>query len=455
MKRTLLIVVAVLLVWGEFVAPEAAEFVMDPDELPEARVAGWRIAFTRNGTPVVGRDGRWLFDAGLNYAMPGWKEWGTQVRRSSHEDGWKKRGDSLVFHGTLHDTDRTPRFRFTETVTLLPYGLRFNYEISPLEKRRLKEFGICLHLPVAHNRGSLADFWPGLEGLQFPNKNRKGVLLKSTGRGAVIRGAEGMRVGLVFPKAVRWRTLDDRRWELNTFRVLGLDATAVRQLREGKTARLTYDLVLGEKPYPSAGTGAFTLETGPYGQLAIYSADGRRRIAGGVYDTHEGRRWMGKSARPEAGVVAESDGQPKLCGGLWESRKSTLRYSAKVKQDGDSAVLEMRLSPETDSPCPDTVRMGFYVPAKDVSVAVSGPGNTEKQNSRDESHDSPVHRVRIGFTAGQDLVLDSDREWNVQKTKISRQPCYLVSVAPIPGEDGEVLWRVRMKNTGEVKEVQR
>jgi len=222
-------------------------FVFSDDDLPEARIAGHRIAFTRNGAIMVALNGHWLFGVGLGYTTTNWSEWGTQVRRAHARDSWEPEGPAgkgMRTEGTLFDSNRVPHFKFVQRARLIPGGLRLEYEVTPLEARKVKGFGIVVQCPVAETLPARFDFWPGFVGLALPEKQKQAVLINTRSRAAVLHLAGGPRAAVVGDRELAWSVYDDRTWHLNVFRLVGWDAKATATLSQGRSATFICDLLL-------------------------------------------------------------------------------------------------------------------------------------------------------------------------------------------------------------------
>ena len=420
------------------VCGHAGGFVVPDDDLPTARVGDWKVAFTRNGALVAGRDDEWLMDVGIYYAMPGYNEWGTQVRRSAHSDRWQKHKDVLVFNGTLHDIDRNHRFTFRQQTELVPHGLRLSYEVTPLQKRKLQEFGLVLHLPVIGSRGARAEFWPGFQSVILPDKHRRGVLLRNTAQGATVHLPGGRSAALALHQPVNWRSLDDRHWELNTYRLLALDPAAARSLSKGEKVTFSFDLLLGQGAGQTVAVDNSEVHLDPYGRLALRGAENDKRIEGGLW---KGRWLFGESVPFAVGEEKEHEGKVE---GRWRRGTTVGRYSAQLETEGELCRVIYRLVREEGDWPPENVRLAFSVPHGQVAsleVEEAGEPTETSESAPERSH------AKLVLKTGETWTLSSPADWTVAQQKIARTNCRLLSVAPASTGDGALTWEVEISRS--------
>lgn len=242
--KTLLVAALAVLIGGAAMADDG--FFLPDDDLPEARVGAYRVAFLRNGTFAVARDGRWLLDGGLGFATPGWAEWGTQVRRSAAGDSWESadEGKTLVTRGTMFDIKRKPRFRLVQRASLIPNGLRFEYVITPLESKPLLGLGLVLHFPIAETKGGIVKFPPADRQSVLPAEQKKPGVASAKSPSMTLDLGEGRQVSVTMERPAAWAVTDDRTWNEEMFRFIGWDAEATAAAARGETARLKFDLML-------------------------------------------------------------------------------------------------------------------------------------------------------------------------------------------------------------------
>jgi hypothetical protein len=266
----------------------ADQFVLSEDDLPEAVAGEYRVAFTRNGAITIAREGKWLFDAGLGYMVSGWSEWGTQIRRSSPTDGWtvEGNGEALLFKGTLFDTGSKPRFTFSQRVEIIPGGLRVNYTMTANDKRPIEAAGLAAHMPAELYGGGAVEFRPGLSHMGLPKLAGKSVMGAANGRMAVLLGGDAI-AGFLGHTSLRWQLLDDREWNLNTFRIIGWDETFAAKLSLGGPAEFGCDILLGDMARERAVVGEVECVLDAVGWAAV-SVAGQARLRGGLARFAEG-----------------------------------------------------------------------------------------------------------------------------------------------------------------------
>jgi hypothetical protein len=416
----------------------AGRFVVPDEDLPTARLGEWKVAFARNGAVVAGSGDEWLMDVGIHYSMPGYNEWGTQIRRSASADRWQEQDDALVFSGTLHDIHRNPRFTFQQRIELLPHGLRLSYEVTPLQKRKLQEFGLTLHLPIVGSRGSRAEFWPGFQSVLFPEGHRRGVLLRNTAQGATVRLPGGRDVALALEKPVKWRSLDDRHWELNTYRLLAIDDAATRALSRGETVTFSFDFLLGQEAGNTVSVANTEVHLDLYGRLALRGAEHDKLIEGGLLADGK-RRWLFAESLPSA--VGEKEEPEMEVEGRWQHGQTIGRYSAQLDKKGDLCRINYRLVREEGDWPPENVRLAFAVPQGQVaSLQVEGGGEpTDGTESAEERS-----RAELTMKTGETWTFSSPNGWTVVQQKIGRTNCRILSVAPVSSEPEALIWKVEI-----------
>lgn len=322
--------------FGSFRVPEG--------DLPSAIVNGYEVAFTRNGSFVVGKDGRWLFDGGLCFADAGWKTWGTQIRRSEADDDWRLAADDLLlFEGTLSDENRRPWFKFEQQVAPIANGLRFRYEVTPNRRRTgVREFGLVFHLPAKKFAGGEVGFWPGFSVVPLAAEMGEPHLIGPVDA----RGAEWACDGARAFSAVgqgewQWFLFDDRNWELNLFRLFGRIPSLATPLRRGDTVSLEFDLLLGadKEEFLPQPPGRWILDR--YGRTA-FLLDGRKMIEGGVYLGEAADRWLFADVVPAGDLVRTEDGIIE-CSQVVDLGDHSAESQVAVRAKGEEVVISSRI----------------------------------------------------------------------------------------------------------------
>jgi hypothetical protein len=391
-------------------------------DLPEARVHGYRIAFTRNGAFVVGRDGAWLFDCGLGFATPDWKDWGTQLRRSSPEDSWRRQDNGvLVFRGSLYDTNRNRWFAVTEEVSITPAGLGFACEVRPAMKQKLLGFGLVLHCPVRRGVEGQARFWPGVTDIVLPKEKGVPFLGAAQGRGAEIALGSAGHFGLAGDRGIAWSVSDDRAWELNTFRLIGWDTSTTAGLDKGEAARFSFHLVLA--PYPSLAMdeqGNVRCSVGAFGRMTV--TDGRRRLLeGGLALAGKQPDWLcsysepGDMSETEVRTVAQRGKQKLVCRvALARAEAGTAANFAVQGGSKDDANYR----PEFAAVVPVSLLAGPAVPAV-TATGEPRPGG-----------------VVLTYKDGLLLHLGGPGTWAIEEQEVAGVKCCLLRTALKDGGDG-------------------
>jgi predicted small lipoprotein YifL len=442
MKRGLTALAVIALLLTAAACPiSAGALDVPPDDLPTAHVGQWKVAFSRNGAMVAGRGDQWLFDVGLNYAMPGWKEWGTQVRRSAPDDGWKKKDGVLEFHGTLHDIKRVERFSFQQRVSLLPGGLRLTYEVTPLQTRKLREFGLVVHLPVLGSQGTRVCFWPGFQHLVFPEKRKGAVLSRHNATGVALDLPQGHRAALILRKPVRWRALDDRRWQLNTYRLLGLDAGAARALSSGEKVSFSFDLLLGSEGLCEAEFGPAEVVLDASGRIAMRGPDVEKRIEGGLLHGGSGR-WLFTNVLAQTVAEKGSVQRPGEVRGSWSHGKGRATCVAELRKENGTGRLRFRLLKEQGRWPPDDLRLGFSVPASRIASLEVVADAEEKET---ESQAGGGRKAVLRLKNGGIWTLKTSVAWTEDRRKIAGTDCRIVSAPPSQSEDEALTWEMTVR----------
>lgn len=249
-----------------------SQFLTPDDDLPEARVGQFRVAFTRNGAVVVGHDGKWLFDSGLVFWTKSWENWGTQIRRAKDTDAWSPLSadsQSIHFDGTLFSFNNNPRYTFQQDISAIPGGLHFHYKVAPLDANELKGAGIAVQLPVAYAGGGVVAL------------NDKKITLSSTpgaplGSGAAkilkISLQNGSTISYVSERPFSWSISDQRKHRNPTFSLFGSEKETVAALNQGKPTEFSFDLIL-EQTAASAAPQQAALNPDPKAPVIVLPDD--------------------------------------------------------------------------------------------------------------------------------------------------------------------------------------
>ena len=440
-----------------FADENEARIIAPEDDLPGATIDGYRIDFTPNGAIVVSRDGTGLFDGGLVYAMPGWKEWGTQIRKSGRQDRWELHPEdptSLLSHGTLFDFSGKERFRFTQRTAVISGGVRLSYNITPLAKRELGTFGLVLRFPVLQTKGARAGFWPGFAEPVLPQNLKSASLYRGNARGAYVSIAGRPRVQAVAGKRLQWTLLDDRRWQMNTYRFIGSDRGLTTALSKGEKVDFTFDILLGDRACKDLPLGKGRLTIDPYGRIAVH-ASGKKLAEGGLEVQARPRGWLYETARPTATMLDGRGTSGACASGIANGLGTELAYDVQVAVENEQALLTFGVHKAKDETQKGGIRFALAIPASEVEAL---PTTTASKAA--PAPDAPVsekepgeHRIVVAFQNGLALELEAETSWEIGKTKISGQECLLLSVPTSEvGENGQkaaVRVSVRLKSDTE------
>jgi len=431
-------------------AEESPQLVVPGDDLPYAVTGGYRIDFTRNGAFVVSRDGHYLFDGGLVYTSPDWKEWGTQIRKSDDVDSWQtdplENAPKLQVHGTLFDFNRNARFTFAESAEVIPGGLRLSYGITPLEKRQIGAFGVTLHFPVAETADARAVFSPGLDSVAMPKDLEGATIYSGTARAATVAVAAKPRVMVAGSGSIGWRLLDYRTWGVNAYWLVGMDSALRQPLSRGETASFTFDVWLGDAAAHRIALGPAWCVADPYGGIAI-EAGGERIAAGGLAGEGEQLKWIHATARaevPGGDADAEASGQS-------GSTQGPLGYDVKLAREPDNAVLvtyKMHRLDDAKGDCRARLTLAIPMPKAPSSPPEHSTGVEGGVPASGGSAAPAAQRVlQVVCRDGRVLTVEAADALSTSRAQVNGTDCSLASV-PIrsPEGDGATVW-VRLKLT--------
>lgn len=407
MGRRISCCVVLLFVLSACLPALADQFILTDGDLPEASISQYRVAFTRNGAVNLAKDGKWLMDAGLGYMLSEWSEWGTQIRRSSATDGWtvEGNGESLLFKGTLYDINRNPHFTFTERVTLIPGGLRFEYSVTSNDKRAIENAGIIVNMPTEVHGGSVIDFRPGLAHIELPKLLGKAVMSGSNAAMAIV-SRDGPVAAFLCPSTMRWLLMDDRTWNLNTFRFIAWSQDFADKLSAGESAEFQYDLLLDELVRERAEASNVTCTIDPVGWAEVFS--GQLKLRGGPASAVDGkltfaRGGTGEQAEAEAFAVKSSV----------ENDEITLNYRVMTQRmPGENRRIV--LSGVLPSGSALTDEAGQALTPGDAPVA-AGKQILISWKESPKVAQQPDGTYSVSWEKTPKLLLSSDRPWSIVK----------------------------------------
>ena len=409
------------------------------DDLPSAALGDCRVDFTRNGAFVVSTNRRYLFDGGLIYATPQWTEWGPQIWRSAPDDSWaldSEHGTRLVTHGTLFDFRGNQRFTFAEQAETGPGALQLSYQITPLAGGELAKFGVVLHFPIAETAGAEATFWPGFRRQIMPAEFKEEALASGSARGVVIRVAGDPRAAVIGRGSMNWTLHDDRKWELNTFRLMGGDPAVEQALSSGKPASLSFEVLLGDAVAQRVPLGAGQCETDRYGRIALV-ASGRRIAEGGLAWKGEPLRWLHESSTP---FVPPTPGPAsRMTYTVTDDSGSELICSLGTRSEAGSGLTASYTARRPKAQ--EATREIELILAVPVSETVSTPRLQDLPGSPvgpASSGSRPRYAIQVAYRDGHVLELAAGQPWRTGNATVSDVECYLLCV-PTETTEGEDL----------------
>lgn len=443
-----LVGVACSLTWA---TEEKARILTPEDDLPTAIVGDYRVDFTRNGAFVVSRNGRYLFDGGLIHAVPEWSEWGTQIRRSDHSDSWEldpQHRTRLVTRGTLFDLNRNERFAFVQQVEPRPRGLRFSYDVTPLAQRELANFGLVLHFPIAETANRWVTFWPGFHGALMPAEFQAEALESCRARAATIWTSDRPRLAVVGDDDMDWTVHDDRRWGLNTFRLIGSHGAVTESLGRGDSASFSFEVLLGGAVSSRLPLGPGGCESDRYGRFAIFLG-GTKIAEGGLAWEGEPVRWLYETAAPADARPSEMSWEVAALSNAADGQGTSVTYSMGLRAESDAevAVTYTVLEPAREQ-LRGSVKLLLAVPASEV---VSAPATETSDDAVARRAQGAAqrgglrHTTQVAYRSGATLQLMADQPWAITEATVSEQECHMLSISTHKTEDGGLTASVRLR----------
>ena len=422
------------------------KFVVPENDLPEALVHGRRVAFTRNGAVVVAKEERWLFDLGLNYATPGWQEWGTQIRRSDVKDMWQadpQTPDLLTTRGSLFSINSDKRFQFSQQSRIVPGGLQLNYDIVPLTKQTLEGFGLVCHLPVAETPKAKVVMWPGFSEVVLPEQNDDAVLANVTARAAVLYVSGKPRCAFIGRRGMAWSVYDDRKWRLNLFRIVARDPALLEPLNRGESARFSAELLLGEAAVHTIPLERGHCEVDRYGRLALFTPTGKL-LEGGVASGGSSVQWLYETAEPASEMNDTLPVEPFQAHGKGVLGEKAVTYDVEAAEEETTVKTTFRFRGVLDAQERDSIKATFAIP----QVRLVGPPEPALLNKpKDEAMAAEEsvfgHAMTATSEQGVILTLESQTPWELQTLDVEGTPCFVLTAEARRGEDGDYETSVR------------
>lgn len=412
------------------VSDAGERFNLSDSDLPGLAVEDCHVAFTRNGALSVEKNGVWLFDTGLGYAAAGWKEWGTQVRRSAKQDGWTAADDgkTIVTHGTMFDINSAPRFRIVQKAVLIPNGVHLEYEVTPIGKQSADGMGIVIHCPVREMASAQMEFWPGLQTVQLPAGYGQTGLASTAARAASLSLSGKPLAAFVWQKDVAWSLFDERAWNLNSFQLAGWDDKAAEAIRQNETARFAFDLLLGEGVRKQASAGPLCCSVDPYGRVTAHLS-GSLLIEGGLRSSPGGPWLLDGASSP----VLLSDVPLEQLKGVMNAQ------SCDVRQEGDSIVLTCRWKEGV----PDDTGL----PARLAFVASAQPARARTDAAPGEPVETEGGTLLLSCGGNRTIELRADDDWMVSKRPGTGQELTVAALSPFPDAQGicTAVIRIRLR----------
>jgi hypothetical protein len=393
------------------------------DDLPWASAAGRRIDFAANGAMTLSSGGRTLCDIGLMYTDPEWNEWGTQRRRSAPGDDWEQDPEDplvLVHHGTLHHFDGGARFGFIQRTRVTEWGLEVVCEIEPRPNFPLGLFGVALHAPAAGNAGAGVSLWPGFQAAAVPGQLGDAQLLNGPGRGAKLTVPDGPPVEVIIEDGSWWSVLDDRQWDLNTFRIIGADWRSRAALEAGETGTLRFEVVLAPRHMAVADLAGLQLWGDRFGGTVLTAADGPVAEFGFTW-REDARKWLRHRGLPEECTGAP--GTYSATGSAWIAG-ATCSFDVAASEEGEAVLLSATIEPPADAAPTVPVVWGLVLPAERLRAEAL----IEAQNKGS--------RAVLPLVDGRTVVVESGGTWSVTEETEHEHSYVVLETTPVTTEDG-------------------
>ena len=331
------------------------QFSVPPDDLARAQVGDFTVTFMANGAFVLARDDQYLLDGGIGFGLTGWKRWGDQIRRSSQNATRRllKDGRGIAFSGTIFDLHRKPTLSCKETVVGLPGGLRFDYELQPMEDLSAFHLGFTFHWPTPRFMGQACDLLPGYMTGHLQQKPRKLLLPLTSAAAALIDHGDRPFVGVVPSAVARWLAFDDRVFQLNTTRLWCTPQGCWGVRKVASRIRMGFDLhLLPLAPLPELEIGNDRMLV-DYVGVSHLLADGHRVAQMGLcWRTKPEDPWRYALAVPRRAKLASTRGEEEAItfdgpvGGAFSFRFTAKREDGEFRADWQIAKIKNPLPAE-------------------------------------------------------------------------------------------------------------
>ena len=213
------------------------------DGLPSLNVGDTRVILCTNGAFVAERKGQYLVDGGISYATGEWEAWGQQVRNARPKGAWERRGadQALVLKGLLRaDRLRRRLLDFEETVVARSSRADFAYSMCAAEPDAPAHVGTTYHFPVEIYRGRRIVFEPGFTTVVCPDKMKKTSVAGPTARHVVVAPCTPFEFAVSYDEPREWTLVDDREFDLNTYRLLCHERLSAKELCPEEGANLEF-----------------------------------------------------------------------------------------------------------------------------------------------------------------------------------------------------------------------
>jgi len=396
------------------------KFSVPPDDLARAHVGDFRVTFMANGAFVLDRQGEYLLDGGVGFSLAGWKRWGDQIRQSSPTDTRRllKNGRGIAFSGTIFDVHRKPTLSCKETVVGLPGGLRFDYELQPMEDLSLIRLGPTFHWPVPRFVGQPSFLLPGFRAWNLGTAVRKLNFPLTSARYCLLETNGSPLVGLVPRSSAKWIVFDDRNFELNVARLFCNPVEFRPDLSKGKPIRMGFDLhLLPLAPLPELQIASDRLHV-DYVGVGHLLVNGRRAAQMGLcWRMKPDEPWRYALAVPRRSRLAAAKGEAQGISFDGPVGAAFKLGFAGTRQDSDFRVDWNVAKIKTPLPAEMGIWLIFRKQAKPAAAQEGRPG-----------------RLEVATDARTTVVVEADGEWSHRVQKLWGSDC-LLAVARFATQD--------------------
>lgn len=174
-----------------------------------------RLTLGANGYFVLERNGKVLLDGGCQFLSPDLRAFGMQFRDPDPERAQRERvsAGELRFRGTLLQSAQNawkPAFEYIETIRPEENGVRFRYDMRPVEPITVGHLGGYVHLPCWRYAGQEVRALPGFSAFALPTQLTPGKLFAQTSRVLLAAPGSELEFAISLPQSSRWWIDDER-----------------------------------------------------------------------------------------------------------------------------------------------------------------------------------------------------------------------------------------------------